>query len=148
MLFRSGITAEVWNGTPPAQGTRCVIVEKMGVLADLYTLGKIAYVGGGFGRKGLHAVIEPAAFALPVIAGPEHTGSPDFEFLLNARGSIALPRGDAAKALQRTWIDWANDVQMRTQAGLRARQALQQGAASTTAVALLRLISSSSAVDG
>ena len=147
VAHRHDITAEVWNGAPPAQGTRCVIVEKMGVLADLYALGEIAYVGGGFGRKGLHTVIEPAAFALPVIAGPEQTGSPDFQFLLNARGSVALPREDAAKALQRTWTDWANDAQMRTQAGLRARQALQQGAATTTAVALLRLISSSSTVN-
>jgi 3-deoxy-D-manno-octulosonic-acid transferase len=40
-------------------------------LLSAYALGKIAYVGGAFG-KGLHNILEPAACGLPVIFGPKH----------------------------------------------------------------------------
>ncbi|MCB1059665.1 MAG: hypothetical protein KDB65_05505 [Calditrichaeota bacterium] len=46
-----------------------LIVNEKGVLADLYRYGKLAYVGGGFGR-GVHSVLEPMAHGLKVICGP------------------------------------------------------------------------------
>ncbi len=39
-----------------------------GVLAELYALADLAYVGGGFG-KGIHSVIEPAAYGVSIVAG-------------------------------------------------------------------------------
>lgn len=47
-----------------------LLVNRSGMLADLYRLGRIAYVGGGFG-KGVHSVLEPMANALPVLCGPQ-----------------------------------------------------------------------------
>ena len=41
------------------------------MLNTLYRYGKIAYIGGGFG-KGIHNTLEPAAFGLPVIFGPKY----------------------------------------------------------------------------
>jgi 3-deoxy-D-manno-octulosonic-acid transferase len=43
------------------------------MLASLYRYGKIAFVGGGFQRGGIHNVLEPAVFGLPVIIGPVYT---------------------------------------------------------------------------
>jgi len=51
------------------QPVRYVIVDTMGELAFLYTLGSMAYVGGGFG-KGIHNILEPVAHGLPVLIGP------------------------------------------------------------------------------
>jgi 3-deoxy-D-manno-octulosonic-acid transferase len=47
-----------------------ILIDRVGVLAELYAAGSAAYVGGGFGRRGLHSVIEPAALGLPVAFGP------------------------------------------------------------------------------
>jgi 3-deoxy-D-manno-octulosonic-acid transferase len=52
--------------TPP----EVVVVDRMGLLADLYGLADAAYVGGGFGHAGLHSVVEPAALGVPVLFGP------------------------------------------------------------------------------
>lgn len=140
---RNRVSVDVWDGSRPPQSTQCVVVAQMGVLADLYALGQIAYVGGGFGRGGLHAVVEPAAYAIPVVSGPDHSKSRDFGLLLKARGAIALPRRHAEETLRQTWIEWVKDPEIRSATGLRARQTLQQGAAATSATALLRLISPS-----
>ncbi len=37
-----------------------LLVDRVGVLAALYGAGTMAYVGGGYGRAGLHSVLEPA----------------------------------------------------------------------------------------
>jgi 3-deoxy-D-manno-octulosonic-acid transferase len=46
-----------------------VIVDRTGILLDLYRIARIAYVGGGFG-DGVHSVLEAAAYGIPVLCGP------------------------------------------------------------------------------
>ena len=46
-----------------------VIVNKIGILADLYKYCDLAYIGGGFGA-GVHSVIEPAIYGLLITYGP------------------------------------------------------------------------------
>lgn len=50
---------------------RVLIVDTVGILAHIYKYGKIAYVGGGFGR-GVHNTLEPAVNGLPIIFGPNY----------------------------------------------------------------------------
>lgn len=50
---------------------RVLILDTMGQLASAYYYGDIAYVGGAF-KTGLHNVLEPAVFGLPVIFGPHY----------------------------------------------------------------------------
>ncbi|HSM07553.1 MAG TPA: glycosyltransferase N-terminal domain-containing protein [Gemmatimonadota bacterium] len=49
-----------------------LIVDAVGVLAELYAEGDVGYVGGAIAATGLHSVIEPAAAGLPVLFGPHH----------------------------------------------------------------------------
>ncbi|MBC7371951.1 MAG: hypothetical protein H7326_10320 [Bdellovibrionaceae bacterium] len=51
-----------------------LIADVVGVLAELYTWGNFAFVGGSF-RKQVHSVMEPLAAGLPVIVGPFHTNN-------------------------------------------------------------------------
>jgi 3-deoxy-D-manno-octulosonic-acid transferase len=53
-----------------------VILNTIGQLANAYSYGKIAYVGGGFSGK-LHNILEPAVFGLPVLFGPRHDRFPE-----------------------------------------------------------------------
>ena len=47
---------------------RVLFIDNIGMLSSLYQYAKIAYVGGAFG-KGLHNILEPLAFGIPVIFG-------------------------------------------------------------------------------
>lgn len=45
-----------------------IIIDNIGILSSLYQYAYLAYVGGAFG-KGLHNILEPLAFGIPVIFG-------------------------------------------------------------------------------
>ncbi|MDD3737671.1 MAG: glycosyltransferase N-terminal domain-containing protein [Lentimicrobiaceae bacterium] len=49
---------------------KVMILDTIGMLSEVYKYGYIAYVGGGFG-DGIHNILEPAAFGLPIIIGPK-----------------------------------------------------------------------------
>ena len=50
---------------------KVLIVDTIGHLSSLYRYGRIAYIGGGFG-KGIHNILEAATYGLPVVFGPKH----------------------------------------------------------------------------
>ncbi len=53
-----------------------LILDTIGQLANAYSYGNMAYIGGGFSGS-LHNILEPAVFGLPVIFGPKHTRFPE-----------------------------------------------------------------------
>jgi len=60
----------------PAQSGNILIIDNIGMLLSIYALGRTAYVGGAFGTA-LHNILEPAAFGLPVLFGPNHQKFPE-----------------------------------------------------------------------
>lgn len=49
------------------------IIDTVGLLTKIYSYGTIAYVGGGFGNPGIHNILEPATFGLPIVIGPNYS---------------------------------------------------------------------------
>lgn len=66
-----------------------IIIDNIGLLAVLYSLGKIAYIGGGFG-SGIHNILEPMAHGCPVIFGPRYQKFPEAIEMVEAGGAIAI----------------------------------------------------------
>jgi 3-deoxy-D-manno-octulosonic-acid transferase len=127
--------------------TPLLVVDRVGVLAAMYGSGAAAYVGGGFGRAGLHSVLEPAAWGVPVAFGPRWRESRDAGLLLDAGAALALPSGgvgDAGAVLARAWARWIGDGATRAEQGRKARAVVEQGlgAARRSAEMLAQLISS------
>lgn len=48
----------------------CLVVDKIGILFDLYALGTAAFVGGSLVAKGGQNILEPAVWGVPVQHGP------------------------------------------------------------------------------
>lgn len=58
-----------------------LLIDNIGMLMHLYQYADVAYVGGAFG-KGLHNILEPASFGVPVIFGNKYTKFPEaYQFL-------------------------------------------------------------------
>jgi len=116
-----------------------VVVDRVGVLGDLYAVAAAAYVGGGFHRAGLHSVLEPAAFGVPVLFGPRFHGSRDALLLRVASGGIAVSDQAAlVSALARLLGDDAGRRQMGEHARAMVRAGL--GAAERSYALVERLI--------
>lgn len=47
-----------------------IIIDNVGMLSRLYKYSTISYVGGGFGKEGVHNVLEAAVYGKPVVFGP------------------------------------------------------------------------------
>jgi 3-deoxy-D-manno-octulosonic-acid transferase len=117
-----------------------ILVDRVGVLGDLYSLADAAFVGGGFHRAGLHSVIEPAAFGIPVVFGPGHTMSREAGELLRADGARAVATtGELTTVLTR----WLTDPESRRDAGQHASAvvARELGATARSVALLEQLVS-------
>lgn len=137
---RMGMTSGAWRVGDDAPQASLLVITSLGLLADLYALADVAYVGGGFKKKGLHTVLEPAAFGVPVIVGPEYRHFRDAELVINSGGGVSLSRKSPAQECFEQCQRWLEFPDERTVAGLAARRSLEAGAAETTARALLALI--------
>jgi 3-deoxy-D-manno-octulosonic-acid transferase len=65
-----------------------MIVDRVGVLADLYRAADAAWVGGGFGDAGLHSILEPAALGVPALYGPRFGSAGEAEAMVHAGGGF------------------------------------------------------------
>ncbi|MBG7631212.1 MAG: 3-deoxy-D-manno-octulosonic acid transferase, partial [Bacteroidetes bacterium] len=54
------------------KGFQVFIVDTIGILTKIYSYANIAYVGGGYTKSGVHNVLEPATFGIPVVIGPNY----------------------------------------------------------------------------
>lgn len=108
-------------GTPGASAADVVVVDRVGVLGELYVLADAAWVGGGFHGAGLHSVLEPAAFGAPVIAGPRDPHQRDAVRLAAVGGLRRITNvAEAADSMAR----WLGDAGARMAAGAAAREAV------------------------
>ena len=101
-----------------------VLVDRVGVLGELYALASAAYVGGGFHAAGLHSVLEPAAFGAPVLFGPRHTNSRDAGLLIAARGGEAV---EDIASMTRALRIVLSEPDTRANAGAAARRVVHSG---------------------
>jgi 3-deoxy-D-manno-octulosonic-acid transferase len=108
----------------PDASADVVLVDRYGILGDLYAVADIAYVGGGFHAAGLHSVLEPAAFGAPVLFGPKHHKSREASALLAAGGAqVATDPADLCGRLVRLF----KSRDARDHSGAAARAVVEGG---------------------
>jgi 3-deoxy-D-manno-octulosonic-acid transferase len=110
--------------TPGAASADVIVIDRVGILGDVYAAASIAFVGGGFHAAGLHSVLEPAAFGVPVLVGPRFQRSRDAVLLVRRGGAVSV---DTAAQLSAQLDAWLADAVSLTDAGARARALVRSG---------------------
>lgn len=74
-----------------------LIVDTVGLLTKIYSYGTIAYVGGGFGNPGIHNILEPATFGMPILIGPNYSNFAEAVSLVKLKGCSVISNYDQLK---------------------------------------------------
>ena len=71
------------------------ILDTIGYLSKVYSYANIAYVGGGAGSTGLHNILEPAVFGIPILIGKNYNKFPEAKTLIDLGGVKSLASSTA-----------------------------------------------------
>jgi 3-deoxy-D-manno-octulosonic-acid transferase len=114
---------------------RCIVVDTVGVLAEIYRATCMSYVGGSF-STGVHNVLEPAVCAQPVLFGPRIHNAWEAERLVERGCGFVVRTPPEARATLTRLLD---DPEALARAGQAAQDfVLEQSGATEASLALLR----------
>ncbi len=99
---------------------RAIIVDSVGHLVGLYKFAHIAYLGGGFG-PGVHNVMEPAVYGIPVVYGPKLKNSVTAKYLNEFGGGFIVKTGNM---FGEVLTELLQDNNLRAEAGNSARKVI------------------------
>lgn len=71
-----------------------IIIDNIGMLTKIYSYATMAYVGGGM-ATGLHNILEPAVFGVPVIIGKEYKKFNEANDLVSLGGAISITSSES-----------------------------------------------------
>lgn len=99
-----------------------LIIDNIGMLSSLYRYGNIAYIGGGFG-KGIHNILEPATFGMPVVFGPNYKKFREACELKKQGGAMAV---NSFYDLEKTFNELIYMDEVRQKAGNISKQYIKK----------------------
>ena len=79
-----------FNNNLPLKEGRTLIIDNMGMLSSIYYYADVAYIGGGFGRGGIHNTLEAAIYGVPVIFGPVYDKYKEAIELIENAGAFSV----------------------------------------------------------
>jgi 3-deoxy-D-manno-octulosonic-acid transferase len=82
---------------------RVLIIDNIGMLSSAYRYAHIAEIGGGFG-KGIHNILEPACWGIPIIFGPNHKKFKEAVDLLKEGGAKSFVTFNDFKNILDLWL--------------------------------------------
>ncbi len=107
------------------------IIDTIGILTKIYSYADIAYVGGGFGNPGVHNILEPATFGIPIVIGPNYSHFAEATALVKLEGCVSIENN---KDLLETLDYLIYKPEIRFQKGAICRQFVQQNKGATAII--------------
>ena len=113
----------------PLRPGEILLLDTIGELASVYSVARVAFVGGSLVPSGGHNPLEPAQFGVPIVMGPHYA---NFAAITDSlRNSDAL-RIAAKEDLAGALVELLLDRKMAEAMGARARKVFEQQAGATT----------------
>ncbi len=105
-----------------------LIIDCIGLLAKLYRYANIAYVGGAMGNTGLHNILEPAAFGVPIVIGKNFSNFPEAVRLKELGGLFVVRDAAECSAIMERF---RLDPKFRTDTGSRCDLFIKENTGAT-----------------
>lgn len=95
------------------------IIDTIGLLTKIYSYADIALVGGAMGNTGLHNILEPAVFGVPIIIGKNHDKFPEAKRMMDEAGVVSISN---YSELENTLSGWIETPSQRLELGQKNSQ--------------------------
>lgn len=110
---------------------KVLIIDTIGLLTKIYSYADIAYVGGAMGTTGLHNILEPATFGVPIIIGTHFEKFPEAKRLQQLAGLYAVAdKEELTNILNKLF----KNQKFRTQTGMIAGHFINSNTGATRTV--------------
>ena len=133
--FRKNIQKQsslfAWNEETNIAEYKVLIIDTVGLLTKIYSYADIAYIGGGMGDTGLHNILEPATFGVPIVIGNHFVKFPEAKELKELKGLFSISNAtECSKILEKL----VTDKNARIESGKIAKKFIEnnKGATNTT----------------
>lgn len=104
---------------PELKDKRVLVIDNIGMLSAIYQYADVAFIGGGFGKSGLHNMLEAAVFGMPVLFGPNNLKKfPESLDLIDAGAGFVITDEAEFETKLKTWNE--NPQQLK-ETGHKAR---------------------------
>jgi 3-deoxy-D-manno-octulosonic-acid transferase len=107
------------------------IIDTIGILTKIYSYADIAFVGGGFGNPGVHNLLEPATFGVPIIIGPNYSHFAEATAMVNMGGCVSVSN---EAELNAAFKDLIVDSNFRSEKGHRCSTFVQMNKGATNII--------------
>ncbi len=116
-----------------------LVINCIGLLSKLYSYADIAYVGGAAGKTGLHNILEPATFGIPIIIGKNFNDFPEAQILQSLAGLFSINNSEEAMDIFKKLVE---DFHFRSKTGMIAGHFVSKNTGATRKI--IRYIKSNS----
>jgi 3-deoxy-D-manno-octulosonic-acid transferase len=107
------------------------IIDTIGILTKIYSYADIAYVGGGFGTPGVHNLLEPATFGIPIVLGPNYSHFAEATALIDLKGCVAISN---LEELQKNFNKLIEDKSFRKEKGQICKTFVENNKGATNSI--------------
>jgi len=108
-----------------------LIVNTIGLLTKIYSYADIAYIGGAIGKTGLHNILEPATFGVPIVAGQYLQKFPEAQKLQEKEGLFSVSNSISCSQILSKLVD---DKEFRIKTGAIAEHYINNNTGATKKV--------------
>ncbi|WP_372919667.1 3-deoxy-D-manno-octulosonic acid transferase [Salegentibacter sp.] len=130
---RIKIPAVLYSETPgrDLKDFQLLIIDNIGLLSRIYSYANIAYVGGAAGDTGLHNILEPATFGIPIVIGKNFKKFPEARKLQQLAGLYSVASEDELTEIMNKMVE--ND-EFRTKTGMIAGHFINSNTGATRVI--------------
>lgn len=107
------------------------IIDTIGLLTKIYSYGTMAYVGGGFGNPGIHNILEPATFGIPIVIGPNYSNFAEAVSLVELQGCMVISN---TAELKKTFDQLLSDNELFTKKSNICKSFIQDNKGATETI--------------
>ena len=106
------------------------IIDTIGILTKIYSVADVAYVGGGL-KTGLHNILEPATYGIPVVIGNKYDKFKEATDLVLLGGVFSISN---QKEFSNIFIRFKEDDSFRKSTGEINKKYIQENLGATTKI--------------